>query len=525
MSAPPGKIDGMEFAAWVLTAAALGALLGALVVRLVLRAQGTASGAADAAAISAGRADVAEARREASEARAEAAAARETLARADTDVQRARAEVAEARSAAASAAAEAAEVTAMLTGALAERDAAKQRAAELAADRESLVNQFRTLSTDALERQGKLADSTAEQRLQATELLLQPVKEVLENFRERLVEAEKQRAVLAAELNHQVRSVQATGEQLQRETRALVTALRKPQVRGNWGEQQLKRVVELAGMVEHCDFYTQQTTTTSADQRIRPDLKVQLKGDRFVWVDSKVPLSAFLDAHETDDDTERERCLALFAKNVRTHVDQLSGKQYFKSDLGSPEFVVMFIPSEALAAEAYRRMPDLHEYAARNDIVLATPTTLIGLLRAVAYGWKHAALADSAAQVFELARELYDRLGTMGGHLDRLGRQLTGSVSAYNSAVGSLKSRVFATARRLRDLHVTDRELTQLTSSEAAVRPLTAPELVEDAVQVTPMIGARDADEAAQLTRPQPELGELLAPEAAPASHRRRTAG
>ncbi|MFT4218658.1 MAG: DNA recombination protein RmuC, partial [Micropruina sp.] len=472
------------------------------------------------------RREASEARAEAADARAEASATRAELARAGTDVERARVEAADARAAASAAQADAAEVAAQLAAAVAQRDAATQRAEELAADRESLVAQFKVLSAETLERQGKAADDTAEKRLRATELLLKPVHETLEAFRTRLGEVEQQRAVLANELANQVRNVQATGEQLRLETRALATALRKPHVRGNWGEQQLKRVVELAGMVEHCDFVTQQTTSTSAEQVIRPDLKVLLEGDRYVWVDSKVPLAAFLDANETDDEQAREHALKQFSKNVRSHVDQLSGKDYFKSDLGTPEFVVMFVPSEALAAEALSRQPDLHEYASRRNVILATPTTLIALLRAVAYGWKQVALAESAAEVFELARELYDRLGTLGGHFDKVGRMLGASVTAYNQAVGSIEGRVFPTARRLRELHVTGKELAPVKAVDAAVRPLTAPELIDDAVQVTPLIGGRP-DDPEELTRPQPALDELIAGELEPPapSRRRRTAG
>jgi DNA recombination protein RmuC len=238
-----------------------------------------------------------------------------------------------------------------------------------------------------------------------------------------------------------------------------------------------------------------------------------------------VPLSAFLDAYETDDDSQRERSLLAFAKNVRTHVDQLSAKSYYKSDIGTPEFVVLFLASEALAAEALRQAPDLNEYASARNIIIASPTTLIAMLRAVAYGWKQVALAESAAQVSELARELYDRLGTMGGHFDRIGRSLTASVRAYNEAVGSIEGRVFPTARRLRELHVTSKQLDQVAGVELAVRPITAPELVEDAVEVTPMIGVRRDDEG--LTRPQPALDELLAADssALPGSRTRRSAG
>ncbi len=522
----PGKIVGMEMVVLALIAAALGALLGGLTTRAVSLARQGADEAGRDAAAAAARTEVAEARREAADARAEASGARAELARAGTDVERARVEAAQARAGASAALAEAAEVSANLAAALAQRDAAVQRADELAADRESLIAQFKVLSTETLERQGRVADDNAEKRLRATELLLKPVHETLEAFRTRLGEVEQQRAVMTNELANQVRNVQATGEQLRLETRALVTALRKPHVRGNWGEQQLKRVVELAGMVEHCDFVAQQTTSTTAETVIRPDLKVLLDGDRFVWVDSKVPLAAFLDANETDDERVHDDAMRAFSRNVRTHVDQLSGKAYFKSDLGTPEFVVMFMPSEALAAEALSRQPDLHEYAAQRNVILATPTTLIALLRAVAYGWKQAALAESAAQVSELARELYDRLGTLGGYFDKVGRALNSSVTAYNQAVGSIEGRVFPTARKLRDLHVTDKELATVNAVDAAVRPLTASELVEDAVQVTPLIGAR-AHDPEDLTRPQPALDELVAEHtpADPASRRRRSAG
>lgn len=531
---PPGKIVGMEMV-WVLVAAVLGAATGGVVVRLVLRAQAGALRARDDAADAAARSEVADARREASaarselsDARREAADARTELARQVAQSERSRADVAEAQARAAEAMGEAAEVSSRLAAAVAERDAARQRADELAGDREAMVAQFKVLSSETLERQGKSADASAEQRLRATELLMKPVQDSLEAFNRRLGEVEQERVRLTTELVGQVTSVRDTGERLRHETRALVTALRKPHVRGNWGEQQLKRVVEISGMVDHCDFVTQQTTSTTAEQVIRPDLKVLLDGDRFVWVDSKVPLSAFIDAHETDDDAVRERSLQLFAKNVRTHIDQLSAKSYFKSDPGTPEFVVLFLASEALAAEAFSQAPDLNEYAGARNIVLASPTTLIAMLKAVAYGWKQAALAESAAEVSALARELYDRLGTLGGHFDRIGRSLTASVRAYNEAVGSIEGRVFPTARRLRDLHVASKQLDEVHAVEAAVRPITAPELVENAAQVTPMIGSRrDDDETAALVRPQPALDELLAHESAAAdpSRTRRTAG
>lgn len=350
----------------------------------------------------------------------------------------------------------------------AERDAAVLRAEQLVGDREALTHQFKVMSDEALAAQ--------EERNRAT--LLTPVADGLAALNQQLNQVEQQRAAASAQLREQVRMVMSTGEDLRRETNALSTALRKPQVRGAWGELQLRRVVEIAGMVEHCDFYEQASDQTSADVRIRPDLKVMLGDQKFVYVDAKVPLSAFLDAQQTTDADAQQRLLGQFAENVKTHVDQLSAKQYWKADTHSPEFVVLFIPSETLAAEALAQRPDLHEYASARNIIIATPTTLIGLLRAVAYGWRQAALADSAAQVFELGRELYDRLATMGGAFNKLGRSLQASVNHYNSTVASLEARVLVTARRFRDLKVTDAELQPSLGVEQSPRQLTAPELL-----------------------------------------------
>ena len=510
----------MQYVTELLLALVLGGVAGGALGWLVWRARGAAATAASTAGserlraeAAEARADASDARAEASDARAEAASARADAARISVAVAEARGDAAEARTEAATALAEVAALSAAVGKAEAQRDAALKRAEELAADRESLIREFKVLSAESLERQGKAADASAEQRLKATEQLMAPVRASLEAFNNRLTEVEKERVAMATDLRAQVQSVRLTGEQLRAETRALATALRKPHVRGHWGEQQLKRVVEIAGMVEHCDFLLQDTTTTSADATIRPDMKVLLSDHKFVYVDSKMPLSAFLDAQETEDERDREHHLELFARNVRSHVDQLSAKSYFKADVGTPEFVVLFMPSEALAAEALVHLPDLHEYAAKRSIILATPTTLVAMLRAIAYGWKQAALADSAAEVFRLGRELYDRLGTLGGHFDKVGRSLTGAVKAYNDAVGSIESRVFPTARRLRELQVTDKELQAVSGVESGVRPLTAPELVADAVQVVPMIdagGRRGPSELESGRRPTPEVDDLV---------------
>lgn len=238
-------------------------------------------------------------------------------------------------------------------------------------------------------------------------------------------------------------------DQLQRETRGLATALRKPQVRGRWGELHLRRAVELAGLVDRCDF-TEQTRLD--DGARRPDLVVHLVGGRCVVVDAKVPLDAHLDATATDNEEAQARHLRRHAAQLRTHIDQLGSKQYWRSLTESPEFVVLFVPAESFLAAALETDGSLIEYAAARQVVLATPTTLIALLRTVAQGWSHEALADQAREIHDLGRELHGRLATMNGHLDQLGRSLTSAVGAYNQTVGSLESRVLVSARRFGDL-------------------------------------------------------------------------
>ena len=478
LSVATGKIGDMEFLAWLV----VGIALGGGAVWLVLRAQAGSWRAEQAAEVEKAKADAADARTRAAEAASEVVSARAGAA-----------------------------------AAAAERDAAVLRAREIADDRAQLLTQFRALSAETIEAQERRLDASAELRMKATEQLLTPVRETLQQFHDRINDVERQRVAMASELRTQVAEVRQAEAGLRKETAALVTALRKPQVRGAWGELQLKRVVELAGMIEHCDFELQQTTQTSAGTTIRPDLKVMLSEDRYLYVDSKVPLAAFLEAHETDDASLRAEKLALFARNVLTHVDQLGGKDYFKAGGSTPEYVVLFLASEALAAEAFQQIPALHEYAAARNVVIATPSSLIALLKAVSYAWKQVALAESAQEVYELGRELYDRLGALGGHFDKVGRGLTSVVKAYNDAVGSIESRVFPSARRFRDLRLSDKELGEVHGVDANVRLLTAPELIEDAAGVAPMIGrARSADEL--LVRAQPELDDLLGAEAAASS-------
>jgi DNA recombination protein RmuC len=443
----------------------------------------------------------------------ELARAREELANARTDAALARTEAAEARTSAA-------QTEADVAGAIAQRDAALARAQEIAADRQTMVDQFKVLSAEVADRQGKSVDTVTAQRLQATEQLLAPVSASLEKFQARLTEVEKERVAMATDLQAHVRSVRDTGESLRRETASLVTALRKPQVRGSWGETQLKNVAQMAGMVERCDFDLQ-VTSQSDGQSLRPDMRVNLAEGKHVFVDSKVPLSAFLDAGETEDEQQRSAHLATYARHVRTHVDQLSSKKYWKA-AESPEFVVLFLPSEAFFAAALEQMPDLYEYAISRDVVLATPTTLIGMLRAISYGWKQAALAETAAEVFRLGRELHERLGRMGNRFDKLGRALRTSVNAYNETVATVEGTVLVQARRFRDLQVTEHDLAPLSSVDDAVRQIQAPELVDDAVQVEPMVGraprrprAPEPPEVEALWRIDPDVDELVEEDAA----------
>ena len=526
----------MNLIAWIVAVVAL--LVGFVIGRVLTRITATAPAelaqlrqdAATATALAGeARQDAANARAEAATARTETAQTRTELAMSHTEVERARADAATAAREAAVAQAGLAEVNASTRAIEVERDAAVARVAELTADREAMAAQFKALSNEALERQGRLADESAVQRLVATEQVMAPVKETLTRFESRLTEVEKERTAMAADLRAQVQAVQLTGEQLRRETSSLSTALRKPQVRGSWGEMQLKSIIESAGMTQHCDFVLQATTTTD-ERTIRPDLKVNLGEGRFIYVDSKVPLTSFMDAQEATDDAERARCLAQFGRNVRSHIDQLGAKQYWKADLGTPEFVILFIPTESLHIAAIEQVRDLHEYAGNHQIVIAGPSTLIAVLRAVSQSWRQAALAESAREVSALGRELYDRLATMGTHFDKVGRGLLSSVKAYNSAAASLEGRVLVTARKFRDLHVTDADLPSPSQLDQTVKQLSAPELLEDASpamlterKVEPLVGRGrrgELDAVAATTeddlvaRQTPSVDELAAAEA-----------
>ncbi len=287
------------------------------------------------------------------------------------------------------------------------------------------------------------------------------VRDGLGRLQDQLTALDHNRASWEGTLAEQVSEVRRATDSLRRETSSLSTALRKPQVRGRWGELQLRRTVELAGMLDHCDFTEQSRLDDGAR---RPDLVVHLAGGRSVVVDAKVPLEAFLDATAAGDPEDAENAentaeqtvhLQRHAKQVRAHIDGLSGKRYWRSLPGTPEFVVMFLPAEAALSAALETDRDLIEYAAARGVVLATPTTLIALLRTVAHGWVHEALTDRAQEILDLGRELHDRLGIVSGHLDKLGRSLDAAVTAFNRTVGSWESRVAVTTRRFAELQPT----------------------------------------------------------------------
>jgi DNA recombination protein RmuC len=315
--------------------------------------------------------------------------------------------------------------------------------------------QFAELAAAKLSTAKATADGDLAQRQIAIEALVGPLRESLGKVERQLSAVELDRAGSYEKLLEQIGSMRQTNEQLRTETAQLVTALRAPQVRGRWGEMQLRRAVEAAGMTEHIDF-VEQETVESADGRLRPDLVVRLVGGKNVVVDSKVAFSGYLEAMEAKDEPTRAARLKAHARQLKTHIDQLAAKSYWEHFSPTPEFVVCFVPADAFLDAALREDPGLQERAFDQNVVLATPSTLVALLRTIAYTWRQEALAANAAEVHKLGRELYQRLSTMGGHIDKLGRSLNNAVGDYNKTVSSLETRVFVTARRMVDLQVVE---------------------------------------------------------------------
>ncbi|KSW29585.1 DNA recombination protein RmuC [Cellulomonas sp. B6] len=376
----------------------------------------------------------------------------------------------------------------------AEVDAARARA-HLEAERAGAGDRFRALADEALAATSEQFLALAHQRLaaehqtqagelaqreQAVRAMVEPLGRTLDQVRAEIVAAERARAEGNAALGEQVRAMRDASEQLRGETGRLVTALRSSQVRGRWGEVQLRRVVEAAGMLAHVDFVEQEQVRTD-DGLLRPDMVVRLAGGKHVVVDAKVAFLGYLEATETDDEAVRAQRLAAHARHVRKHVDDLASKRYWDQFAPAPEFVVMFVPAESFLHAAADQDPTLVEYAFERNVVLATPVTLLTLLRTVAYAWRQDALAANAQQVLTLGKELHGRLATMGGHLARLGRAIDAAAGAYNQTVGSLESRVLVSARRFADLHVVDAGLETPAPADPRLAALSAPELVASA--------------------------------------------
>jgi DNA recombination protein RmuC len=377
-----------------------------------------------------------------------------------------------------------------------------------------LADRFQALSAQALDASQQRLLETSELRMRAANLaaaseldsrrhaveqLVDPLRQTLARVETQLAQAEAARQTSHAALTEQVKFAMAASEQLRAQTQALVTALRRPEARGRWGEMQLRRVAELAGMSARCDFDEQVTAVASGEAAtgaggagatsVRPDMVVRLAGGKNIVVDSKVSLAAYLEAAEAADEKVRDARLAAHARHLKEHVDRLAAKSYWSALTSSPEFVVLFIPGEAFLAPALEREPGLLEYAMARRVHIATPTTLVTMLRTAQYAWQQDALSENARAVFDLGRELYDRLAGLGAHVDSIGKSLAGAVAAYNRSVGTLEGRVLVTARKLHQLGVTDAELTAPSPIELAPRTLSASELAADAApQLTAVV-------------------------------------
>ncbi|HEX7804528.1 MAG TPA: DNA recombination protein RmuC [Cellulomonas sp.] len=385
----------------------------------------------------------------------------------------------------------------------AERAAHTERLTALAADNERQSEQFRALAADALAHNNEQFLALAHQRLsasqqtqvgelaqreQAVKALVEPLTRTLEAVRTELTTAEKARLEGHAALGEQVRAMRESSEHLRSETAQLVTALRSSQVRGRWGELQLRRVVESAGMIAQVDFVEQSQVRTD-DGLLRPDMVVRLAGGKNVVVDAKVAFLGFLEATQTADERVRLERLAAHARHMRAHIDDLAGKRYWDQFAPAPEFVVMFVPAESFLHAALEQDPGLVEYAFERNVVIASPMTLLALLRTIAYAWRQDALASNAQAVLTLGKELHGRLATMGLHLAKLGRSIDAAAGAYNQTVSSLETRVLVSARRFADLNVVDADLPTPTPANPQLSAVSAPELV---ASVTEQVVALD---------------------------------
>lgn len=390
-----------------------------------------------------------------------------------------------------------------------ERRVNQEKLALLTNAEEKLADAFKALSADALrnnnqsfldlarqnlEKFQETARGDLERRQTAIDELVKPLKDSLEKVDDKIVELEKTRATAYGELREQLKTLATSQTQLQSETGNLVKALRIPHVRGRWGEIQLRRVVEMAGMVRYCDF-TEQTTVNGEDGRLRPDMIVRLPGNRTIVVDAKVPFDAFYESIATPDDDVRSSKLKDHARLVRTHIQTLSRKSYQEAVQPTPEFVLLFLPGETFYSAALENDPKLIEDGVSQNVIIATPTTLIALLKAISYGWRQEQMAENAHEVSNLARSLYDRLRTFTKHFDDIGRNLDRALDSYNKGVRSLETRVLVTARRFKERGaIAGEEIAILEPIDKATRPMSFDEggLFPDD-DIPPLLKARTA--------------------------------
>jgi DNA recombination protein RmuC len=367
---------------------------------------------------------------------------------------------------------------------------------------------FQSLSAEALQSNNRAFLDLAETRLRearseaatdidarkkAIEDLLAPLQRTLDQVDKDVKDAERRRIETGSQLLERIAALDVAGQTLRGETARLVDALKRPGVRGRWGELQLKRVVELAGMIEHCDFEEQQTLT-SDDRRMRPDVIVRLPGGKYVVVDAKAPLDAYLRALEAPDEATRQQLLGEHARQVRTHMTQLAAKGYAAHVHPSPDLVVMFLPGEMFFSAALEHDPSLIEFGASGltgRVIPASPTTLIALLRAVAYGWQQEAMEENARQISDLGHALYESIGKLGAHFDNLGRRLKSSLEAYNDAVGSLEGNVLVKARKFKEL--------QAASGAEELKPLDAIDRVPRMLQAAELTGGLPFGDGAEV--------------------------
>ncbi|MFI0445125.1 DNA recombination protein RmuC [Actinomadura sp. 6N118] len=382
----------------------------------------------------------------------------------------------------------------------------KQRAEVAAAQKQlqQLRDEQSRLQAEQIEAAVAKMLSTSQEKLAATAddklgTATRAVTEKLRELEQHIREFDTKRTSTESRLDEQIRQLTAENLRSREQTEALVEALRKPQVRGQWGEMQLKRAFELANMREHCDYDLQVHVTGDGSIR-RPDAVIHMTGGRNIVIDAKVSLKAFLEALEAADDAERDRLLREHARQVRRHVDSLAAKEYFEKVAGSPEFVLMFLPSEALLQAVLDKDPGLYEYAFKRRIVIASPTVLLPMLRTIELAWAEAAMKEHAEQVRRLGLEIYKRLGTLSGHLDKLGRSLDTSVKHYNAAIGSMERNVLPAARRFKELKVVTEDVKYLETVDSTTRALKAPELLQadggDA-SVVPLEASNDEPESA----------------------------